>query len=136
MIVRCKRIISPATGEDLGDESPWLKRENEYPVIALSCSALSGIKIIVQSEHFNQPMLTSLLGFEIVSDKMPSNWVTEQEMFDGQILITMHPQSWSYEGFYEELEEETPKAVALFNSEAELIYEEEGLVMPASRRLV
>ena len=128
MRVKCNKIISPATKEDLGHESPWLKKGSEYSVLAMNWSSKFGMKILIQSEHDNEPCFVDLTGFEIVSQKMPSSWITLTREFGDQILINMLPKSWAYDDFFDEIENENSQAIALFNKEAELIYKEAGKV--------
>lgn len=125
MRVKCNRIISPATQEDLGDESPWLKKGNEYIVLAMSWSSKFGMEILIQSEHYNEPCFVDLRGFEIISQKIPISWVTITKEFGDQLIINMLPKSWVYDDFFDELEDEKLEAVKLFNKEAELIYQDD-----------
>jgi len=128
MRIKCNRIISSATKEDLGGVSPWLKRGNEYTVLAIDWSSKFGMQVFIQTEHYNEPHFVDLEGFEITSQKIPSSWITTTKQFGDQLLVTMLPKSWStHDGFFEELDDERPEIVALFNKEAELIYHEEGV---------
>ena len=129
MRIKCNKIISPTTKEDLGDISPWLKRGHEYTVLAMNWSSKFGMKVFIQSEHYNEPCFVDLEGFEILSQKIPSSWITTTREFGDQLLVTMLPKSWTaYTNFFEELEDEKKEAVALFNEAVELIYREEGKV--------
>ncbi len=126
MRVKCNKILSPDTKKDLGNESPWLKQDNEYIILAMNVSSKNGIEIYIQSEHYKEPFFVDLDGFEIVNQRMPKSWITVIQQKDNHILISMLPKSWSsYKNFFEDLEDENPEAVALFNKEAELIYQEE-----------
>lgn len=128
MRVKCNRIISPTTKKDLGEESPWLKKGNEYIVLAMNWSSKFGMQIFIQSEHYNEPFFVDLEGFEILSQKLPASWITTTQQFGDQFLIHILPASWSaYKNFFEDLEDERPEAVALFNKEAALIYEEDKI---------
>ena len=129
MLVKCNKIISPTTKKDLGDSSPWLKRDSEYIVLSMSWSSKFGIQILIQSEHYNEPCFVNLDGFEIISQKIPTTWITTTEESDDELIFMMMPKSWSmYENFFEDVENEVREAVLLFNKEAVLIYNEENLL--------
>ena len=125
MLIKCHRIISPATKEDLGEKSPWLQKNKEYVVLALNISNKFGIQACIQTEHHNEPACFDLDGFEVVSQHLPSNWITQVKEVDDQTIIEMLPKNWAYQGFFEELENENLDSIAIFNKEAELIYNEE-----------
>jgi|688.fasta_scaffold592465_2 hypothetical protein len=128
MLIKCIKIISPVTKEDLGDKSPWLIKGKEYVVLALNISSKCGIIVCLQTEHYNEPAYFSLNGFEIISQYMPTNWITLTKQIDDETFIDILPQSWSYNGFFIDLEDENYQAIKLFNKEAELIYREEGKI--------
>lgn len=127
MKVKCKKIISPTTKEDLGEESAWLKRNNEYVVLAFTVSSKLGIEIYIQTEHHNEPAAFSLEGFEILSQKMFSGWEMTSKVLHDETIVTYLPESWNYEQFFEELADESPEALKLFHKEAESIYSEENV---------
>jgi hypothetical protein len=126
MLIKCTKIISPVTKEDLGDKSPWLVKGKEYVVLALNISSKCGITVCLQTEHYNEPSYFSLNGFEIISQHIPKSWITLTKQMDDETFIDMIPQSWAYDGFFNELEDENHQAIALFNREIEIIYCEEG----------
>lgn len=127
MKVKCQKIISP-TGKDLGESSPWLRVGNEYVVLALICTEKSGIQIYVQTEHYNEPHFSSLVGFEFVNQNIPASWLTLFSESYGRKVMTMLPSSWNYENFFDDMENQDPKAIELFNKEVEKIYQEEGML--------
>ena len=100
MIVLCNKIISPATSKDLGSSSTWLTREKEYLVLSVSLSANSGLNIYIQTDHHDEPSFFCMDGFEIVSQKIPSSWITTVEEVKGKKVITMLPENWNYETFF------------------------------------
>jgi len=125
MKVICRKIISPITKEDLGNESPWLKLGKEYVVLALELSS-KGIRIVIKTEHFAEPAVIDIDGFEFVDQKIPSSWITNvMSEENGKKIIIMLPASWNYESFFEDLEDGKPEAVALYTKEAQQIYKEE-----------
>lgn len=127
MRVKCNKILSPDTKKDLGSKSPWLTVGNEYIILAMNVSSKNGLEIYIQSEHYKEPFFVDLDGFEMISQSIPTSWVTIIEQREDQTLISMLPKSWSMnKNFFEDLEDEKAETVALFNKEAELIYKEEA----------
>jgi len=128
MLIKSNKIISPVTKEDLGDKSPWLTKGKEYVVLALNISTKGGIEVCIQTDHYNEPHYITLDGFEIINQRMPFSWITVSKDLGDENIIDMLPQSWAYDGFFGQLDDENPEAIALFNKEAEIIYREEGKV--------
>lgn len=127
MKVKCQKVISP-TGKDLGENSPWLKVGNEYVVLAIVLVEKSGFQIYIQTEHYDEPHFSSLIGFEFINQKFPSSWVTIFSESYGRKVMTVLPASWNYDSFFEDMENQDPKAIELFNKEVEQMYREEGLI--------
>jgi hypothetical protein len=128
MKVLCNKVISSTTGEDLGESSPFLKRGKEYTVLAVNYCETSGFYICIQTENYNEPCFIPFVGFEFINEKMPSSWVTVFSESYGRKVMNLLPASWNYDSFFEDVDDEKPAAVALFNKEAEKIYREEGLI--------
>ena len=124
MRVICRKAISRTTGEDLGESSPWVKVGKEYTVLAINYAETSGFDIYIQTEDYDEPRFICLTGFEILNQTIPSSWITVISDFYGKKVVTMLPASWNYDGFFEDLDDQKPEAIALFNKEAELIYKE------------
>lgn len=126
MKVICRKIISPGTGENMGESSPWLKVGNEYIVLALNCVEGSGLQIYIQTEHYNEPCFTHVEGFEFINQNIPTSWIAVvSEAYDRKVML-MLPASWNYDDFFEEINDQNPRAMELFAKEAEQIYREEG----------
>ena len=125
MKVKCRNIISPITKENLGESSPWLTRDKEYVVLAIEMNLETGINILIQTDHYNDPVFIALDGFEVIEQNIPSNWSKKYERNSSCYFM---PESWMYSTFYEELEDQAEKAMFFFKKESELIYREEGLI--------
>lgn len=94
----------------------------------MSWSGKFGMQIYIATEQHNEPSFVELDGFEIVSQKIPSSWIMTTQQFGDQTLVFMLPKSWTYDKFFEEIEDQTPEAVTLFNKEVAQMYREEGLL--------
>lgn len=127
MIIKCKKIINGITKEEL-DWSPFLTLEKKYIVLYLQVSLLYGIRAAIVSDDHNCPIFPSLDGFEVISQKIPKNWVIKME----NNFFSMMPKSWMYPTFFEEAEDGNPSAVALLRKEVALMYQEEGWPLDGS----
>lgn len=127
MKVLCRKIISPS-GKDLGMNSPWLKIGSEYVVLAIVIVEGSGIQIYLQTEDNDEPHFFGLTGFEFVNQNIPSLWVAKTTEAHDRKVMMMLPLSWNYESFFEDMEDQNPKAIELFNKEVEQMHREEGLL--------
>jgi hypothetical protein len=125
MKVLCRKIISP-TGKDLGDNSPWLKLNNEYIVLTIVFAEKSGLQIYIQTENHDEPRFFSISGFEFINQNIPSSWITKLIEVHGRKVMKMLPASWDYESFLEDMENQDLTAIELFNKEVEKMYREEG----------
>lgn len=102
----------------------WIEFGEIYYPLALRISARQGIAAYIQCSKDNSPILTSLSGFEIIDQIIPSSWV-KQDM--GDDIFYFLPKNWTYPEFFDELiDDELPKAVRIFNEEAVKIYKELG----------
>ena len=101
---------------------------DEYIVLALNYCEGSGIDIYIQTEDHDEPAFISIDGFEFVNQNKPSSWVTVFSESHGRKVMTILPESWRYESFFEDMENQDPKAIELYNKEVEQIYREEGLL--------
>ncbi len=128
MKVLCRNIISHTTGENLGDSSPWLKRGKEYIVLAVNYIENLGLDIYIQTEDHNEPSFFTVNGFEFLNQKFPSSWVTVFNKNYDRKVMTALPASWNYDNFFEDMENQDPRAIELFNKEVEQMYGEEGLI--------
>lgn len=131
MKVLCRKIISATTKEELTEQNPsWIPRRikgNEYTVLALNYCEGSGLQIYFQTEDRAEPGFFNVDGFEFIDQKIPLSWITVFSESYGRKVMTVLPASWNYDSFFEDIENEEPKAVALFNKEIEQIYREELL---------
>ena len=127
MKVLCRKIISP-TGKDLGEDSPWLKLNEEYIVLAIVMAEKCGLQIYIQTEDHDEPHFFSISGFEIINQNIPSSWIAKYIEVHERKVMKMLPLSWSYDSFFEDMENQEEKAIKLYNQEVEQMYQEEGVL--------
>ncbi|MFO1257942.1 MAG: hypothetical protein U1E78_05985 [Gammaproteobacteria bacterium] len=127
MIVKCIKIISCATGKDLGEKSAWLKVGNQYPVYAIRIEVgkYGHFQVAIESESDGEPVFMNIENFEIVSNHIPSTWVIG---INPDRDIGFMPLSWFDHAFWEGMDEGTDEAMALFEKEKLLMLKEEGLI--------
>jgi hypothetical protein len=102
----------------------WVNYEEEYYPLAISFSLKRGIDICIQVGEDGMPGWSSLVGFEVIDQTIPSCWVRDVHEDPTYGIITYLPAKWAYHGFFEDLSNDIPAAVALFNEEAIKIYKE------------
>ena len=126
MIIECKKAISDATGEDLGNDSPWLKIGKQYVVYAIRFRNdpphFIRLEALIESEHYGEPHLFDLTQFTVISSKIPSTWIFN---YDSEGSMVFMPSDWFYDSCWEDLGNETSRWLELFHKEKELILQEE-----------
>lgn len=108
MKAKCIKILSPATGKDLGTKSPWLTVGNIYVVLALTLKFDEITKILVESDENNTPQDFYFNQFELVDDKEPKNWISQIAPNDE---VWKAPASWLKEGFWDKLDAGDEQAI-------------------------
>ncbi|MFI0716411.1 hypothetical protein ACH4SK_38620 [Streptomyces inhibens] len=114
MIVRCIKIIQPGTSTVVG-EHPGVRIGEEYPVLEVSAARPRVLFRLPdrsgRRDEIDSPGLGDAAMFEIVSDRMPTCWVTG--LNDGR--LTLAPQEWQRSGFWEDFFDHLPNAVAEYD---------------------
>jgi len=113
MRVKCLKILSPDTGEEIGN-SPWLTVGAEYIVLSLHIEDGGNIKFQLLCDDGYTPSFHNASQFEVISSKISSTWRAD---FVPNSYFSLGPKAWSKAGFWD----------AYFdgNSDAELIFEKE-----------
>lgn len=113
MKVKCLKILSPATGKDLGEKSTWLTAGKEYVVLALTLEFDEIVKVLIESDegslkdfYFNQ--------FEITDSSYPENWITK---CGENSIVWKAPESWLVDGFWDRLDDGEEEAIAEYMEE-------------------
>jgi hypothetical protein len=116
MKVRCLRIASPATGEEL-DKSSWLTVGREY--VVLQIVALPGREVLLRLEGDKpgSPGLWESSLFETVDTGIPASWSAHVDE-DGNLSIG--PDAWRRQGFWDDFFDDDPEAVREYHALAEL----------------
>ncbi|MET9793710.1 hypothetical protein [Streptomyces canus] len=87
----------------------------EYPVLEVSAARLHVLFRLpdrsARQDEIDSPGLWDAAMFEIVSDRMPTCWVTA--LNDGR--LTLAPQEWQRPGFWEDFFDHLPDAVAEYD---------------------
>lgn len=126
MKVRCRKLLN-IYGEER-QESRSLTIGKDYVVLEISCSPKGEIYIRIISDDEYTPALFDITQFDVISNKLPSNWVVVQNEY-GEILF--RPESWSRFGFWEDFfDRELPEVIEAFRKEVEIMYHEEHEPLP------
>ena len=127
MIVRCIKIISPTTGEDLGGSSPWIIRGKAYVVLAIKHNLhAKTMEILLQSEDYKEPTFFEFNfdWFELLSDKISSYWVFGQDE-DG--CVCFMPPDWFQEGFGEDMDNGDESSMMIYRRDRDLMFSEDPI---------
>ena len=117
MKVRCVRLLN---SKGLPEEhSEWVVLEKIYHVLELSAGR-ERITVRILGEIEMTPAIYDLRQFEIVSPKIPPNWILCRPTLD-QIEFT--PASWARSGFWEDFFNGMPDAINCFETERQKIME-------------
>ena len=106
------------------DSSSWLTKGKEYIILELEIDAGKDILYRLVGDNSDQsPGLYDSRQFEVVSEKLPSNWIIHQVKSG---LLNIGPKPWQEPGFWEDCYDHDPKALEIYKREARIIYEEEN----------
>ncbi len=125
MKVKCVIVYnSDSTEEDYSNY--WLSIGKEYVVLAIEIYPGKDILYrLVGNNENKRPALYDASQFEVVSDKIPSNWTIHQLKCG---LLDLSPKAWLTEGFWENFYDLEPEALETYKREARIIYEEEDVL--------
>jgi hypothetical protein len=114
VIVRCVKIIRPGTSTVVS-EHPGVRIGEEYPVLEVFAARPHVLFRLpdrsARRDEIDSPGLWDADMFEIVSDRMPTCWVTA--LNDGR--LTLAPQEWQRPGLWDDFFDHLPDAVAEYD---------------------
>lgn len=122
MKVKCTKIINEHNQKEQ-ETSAWLTMGKEYVVLAIEIYPTKNLYLIVDDTSNQAPGLHDAKQFEVLSHKVPSNWVINP---GGLEILTISPEHWQKSTFWEECYDGNPLALEIYKREARIIYEEEG----------
>jgi hypothetical protein len=116
MRVVCCRVVSPTTGEEMGG-SPWLTVGREYAVLEIT--AYPGREIlfrILGDDAQSGPGVWDSRLFRSVSTGLPATWTAA---VDEEGVLTIGPEKWRRDGFWEAYFDRDEQAVQDFEDALE-----------------
>lgn len=126
MRVKCKRIISAATGEDISYKpNQSFTLERDYVVLGIRCTVKTGIELLIITDHYNSLARVHSQGFEFISQYIPSSWISQVSLYYDIQEMWLLPESWSEKGFFSAFDDEVPEAMEKFRKEVIKMYDEE-----------
>lgn len=108
MKIKCVKIISPTTGEDLGAKSPWLTVGKTYVVLALTLQFGIPVRALIEDDSNGEPTDFSIDQFEVIDDSEPSNWIVKQ---GDRGISWKSPNAWLDADFWDKFDEGEESAV-------------------------
>jgi len=122
MQVRCIRLINPITGEN-ESHNPHLTIGRTYVVLTIEIGVHRHLWFRLIGDDSPSPILEDTQQFEIVDGRLPSRWIVWS---DGKGFLMLAPQSWTYDGFWEQFFNNDEYARQEFRKEHALIINETG----------
>ena len=119
MIVRCVNIFNEHTKE-FQETSRSLTIGKEYIVLEVDVVTSRRVNYRLISDDGHTPALFNSKQFEIVNNKIPSNWIVYQI---GE-LLSFTAKSWSELGFWEDYFNMVSEAIDTYEREKEFIFKE------------
>ncbi|NRB42126.1 MAG: hypothetical protein HRU20_27260 [Pseudomonadales bacterium] len=114
MKVQCIKILSPATGKDLGQKSPWLTVGKTYVALALTIESGEVSRVLIESDENAVPKDFFINQFELIDENEQENWISKDGP-DG--MIWKAPASWLEEDFWDRFDEGDEQALSDFSVE-------------------
>lgn len=133
MKVRCVRILEGgrAGGDVLKTKDSAIHVGGEFVVISLSGSQSAGIKYMLLDEATpTETVVWTAEMFEITNPAVSPTWRAVDPYGSGK-LITLEPEAWCIDRFWERKEALDPEALAAFLHGITHLYEEEQEPVPA-----
>jgi hypothetical protein len=130
MRARCLKILEGGlpTGRELGSHAA-IHIGGEYVILGINAGS-SGVSYTALRD--GRTSLTASWPsemFHVTSSRIPASWRVFDPYGRGA-SISMMPESWASAGFWEALGNREPWALATFNQEVEIMFEEEGQSPP------
>jgi hypothetical protein len=119
--VRCIKIINEHNGKEQGTNE-WLTVGKDYIVLAIEIYPTKNLYLIVDDSN-QIPGLHDAKQFEILSHKIPSNWIINPGDLE---ILTISPEAWQKPTFWEECYEGNLSTIEIYKREVRIIYEEES----------
>ncbi|RJG36162.1 hypothetical protein [Motilimonas pumila] len=120
MKVKCIKIVSPITNEDLGNKGIGLCVGNDYTVLVFTMMSNSGSQVVLRNEDNHNVGVYSLDLFDIVDGTLSRYW----KMFRDDLGYTLCPEEWTGLDFWEKLEENYREEMEIFEYFVEKIESE------------
>lgn len=123
MKVKCVNIYNE-NEKKYHDTSYWLTIGKEYTILEIFIGSNNKTYYrLIGDNPDGLPNLENALQFELITGKIPSNWVVSQPNPD---VIVFSPQLWLDPDFWDQCFDRDPEALKIFAKEAKIIYQEEG----------
>ena len=82
------------------------------------------VSFVIQGDSDGQVISSNASQFEILTKKIPSNWIISTGIFE---FLVIEPKNWHAPGFWDRYYEHDPEIIKIFKQEAKIIYDEENL---------
>ncbi|MGD2093274.1 MAG: hypothetical protein PVH61_44350 [Candidatus Aminicenantes bacterium] len=111
MKVICDKIIDEITKEEI-ESSPFLTIGKEYVVLGIHIDGIGIQKYqIISDDNDDVPIITDISQFRIICNRIPKCWRVGINL-NGNLYFS--PAEWMEMGFWEDLYDEKPETIAIY----------------------
>lgn len=111
MRIICEKIIDEIKGDEK-DSSPFLTVGKEYVVLGIYIKNHDIQKyLIISDDNDDVPILTNVSQFRITCNRIPKCWRVGLNL-NGKLYFA--PEEWEKDDFWEDLYDEKPEAIAIY----------------------
>lgn len=121
MRVLCQR----EPGKFPDENESWLEKGKEYIVMMTKADLFNGFSYCLMSKDKKKLAWFSVNGFEVLSQEIPSTWITAEMQVQGNSALIMLPEKWHYDSFLSDLNSGEKTAQEIFEAETRKMYKEE-----------
>lgn len=117
MKVTCIKLVNPNTGK-VEKKNSWLTIGHTYHVLSVEKGVSDSIQYRLLGDTGHLPALHDAEQFEVISDKLPSNWVVGIQQRGS---FELAPKKWMTLGYWERYFDGDVEAVKVFEEETKRI---------------
>lgn len=121
MKVRCIKLVNPNTGS-AEKKNSWLTIGRIYHVLSVEKDVCHSVQYRLTGDANDIPALHDAGQFEVVSNKIPSNWVVNVEQGGS---VEFAPLKWISWGYWEKYFDGEVEAIQVYKEESRRILEED-----------
>ena len=120
MKIKCVKIISPITKEDLGESGAGLTKGRVYTVLVFDVLKEGKARVLIVNDDNESVGVYDLSLFEVVNNSISVYW----KYYETGVGYSFCPEAWSSDDFWERLDDNYYDAIDTFEELVEKINSE------------